>query len=320
VRPPAGPVGLISNPASGHNRDHFEKIRARVAGHPVIHHRITASTADIAPALCELAALNIDVLAINGGDGTVAAVLGELLESQPFATVPLITLLPGGTANNTAGDIGARGALDKAVARFCQWCEGERHAAGRVAQRSLLRVVTDTAAARYGMFLGGGAVIHGTEYAHREIHSRGLRDDFSLALSTARTVWGVLRNDPAFNRHVDITLTLDNRAPVQHDILILAVSTLQRLSFGMRPFWSHEDGAIRLTFMEQGCTRFARTFLSIVRGRPNRHATPGNGYHSHNTDRLTLAMAGKLNLDGELLTVAESVAISASPALTFLRL
>lgn len=321
MRPPAGPVGLISNPASGHNRDQFEKISALLARHPSIHHRITRSTADIAPALRELAALGVSVLAINGGDGTVAAVLGELLESQPFATVPMIALLPGGTANNTAGDIGARGALEKAVARFCHWCDGARDTTDSIAQRSLLRVMVDTEASpRYGMFLGGGAVIHGTEYAHREIHSRGLRDDFSLALGTARTVWGVLRDDPAFNQHVDITLTLDDRPPVQCDVLILAVSTLQRLSFGMRPFWSGEPGAIRLTIMEQGCTRFARTFLSIVRGRPNRNASPASGYHSHNADRLSLAMSGKLNLDGELLTVAGIAAVSASPALAFLRL
>lgn len=320
MTPPAGPVGLISNPASGHNRDQFERIRAQIERHPAIHHCITHGTADIAPALRELAALDIGVLAINGGDGTAAAVLGELIESKPFATVPLIALLPGGTANNTAGDIGARGALHKAVARFCRWCDGERATAGNVAQRALMRVVIDGAAPRYGMFLGGGAVIHGTEYAHREIHSRGLRDDLSLALSTVRTVWGVLRNDPAFNRHVDITLTLDDRAPVRYDTLILAVSTLQRLSFGMRPFWSPEAGAIRLTFMEQGCSRFARTFLSIVRGRPNRNAVPASGYHSHNADQLTLAMTGKLNLDGELLDVARAATISASPALAFLRL
>jgi len=321
VRPPAGPVGLISNPASGHNRDQLEHIRARVARHPAIHHRITAGTDEIAPVLRELAALDIDILAINGGDGTVAAVLGELLESQPFARPPLIALLPGGTANNTAGDIGMRGALGKAVARFCQWCESDRPMQDKLVRRALLRVVPDCAPTpRYGMFLGGGAVIHGTEYAHREIHSRGLRDDLSLALGTLRTVWGVLRNDPAFNRHVDITFTLDDRAPVRHDTLILAVSTLQRLSFGMRPFWSRESGAIRLTFMEQGCTQFARTFLSIVRGRPNRNAVPERGYHSHNADRVALAMTGKLNLDGELLDIASGAVISASPALAFLRL
>ena len=55
------------------------------------------------------------VLAINGGDGTVAAILGALLESKPFVTPPLIALLPGGTANMSAGDVGLRGSLNKAV-------------------------------------------------------------------------------------------------------------------------------------------------------------------------------------------------------------
>jgi len=321
VNPPAGPVGLISNPASGHNRDQFAGIRARIDRHPGIHHRVTGSAADIAEALRELAALQVAVLAINGGDGTVAAILGELLESGVFARPPLIALLPGGTANMNAGDIGVRGSLPRAVARFCQWCASERACDGKIERRALLRVIVDhDGAPRYGMFLGGGAVIHGTEYAHKEIHSRGLRDDFSLALGTVRTVWGVLRDDPAFNRHVTIALSLDDGAPVQHDTLILAVSTLQRLAFGMRPFWGGEPGAIRLTLMAQGCTRFARTFVSIVRGKPSAHATASNGYHSHNANRMTLGMTGKVNLDGELLDVASAVEISASHTLEFLRL
>jgi len=317
----ACPIGLISNPSSGHNRDQFARIRALIDGHPAVHHRITESAADIAPALQDLAARQVGVLAINGGDGTVSAILGELLESKYFAQPPLIALLPGGTANMNAGDIGIRGSLHKAVTRFCQWCESDRDINGKITQRTLMRVVTDSAPApRYGMFLGGGAVIHGTEYAHREIHSRGLRDDFSLALGVVRTVWGVLRNDPNFNRPVTITLTLDNAEPVRHDTLILAVSTLQRLSFGMRPFWSGAPGSIRLTVMEQGCTRFARTFFSIVRGHPSRNAVPANGYHSHNANTLRLEMNGKINLDGELIDVAGMVHIEASDPFEFLRL
>ena len=321
MKPPAGPVGLISNPASGHNRDQFEDIRVHIGQISSIHHRITHSPADIAPVLRELAALNIEVLAINGGDGTVSAILGELLESRLFVRPPLIALLPGGTANMNAGDIGVRGSLKKAVERFCGWCAGERDIAGKVAQRALLRVlIGNIKQPLYGMFLGSGAVVHGAEYAHQEIHSRGLRDDFSLALGTLRTVWGVLRDDPAFNRHVTITLRLDDREPIQCDTLILAVSTLQRLAFGMRPFWSKEPGAIRLTLMEQGCTRFARTFFSIVRGRPNGNAVPASGYISHNASRIRLEMEGKINLDGELLDVAEALEISASIPLEFLRL
>jgi diacylglycerol kinase (ATP) len=314
-----GPIGLVSNPASGHNRDQFERIRSRIAQCPAIHHIVTDSPADIMPALQELSRRNIAVLAINGGDGTASTLLGQLLESQLFPTPPVIALLPGGTANMNAGDIGISGSLAKATSRFCTWCEGERDTTDRLAQRPLLRVTTaPEQGPHYGMFLGGGAIIQGTEYAHREIHSRGLRDDFSLALSTLRTVWGVLRNDPAFNRHVSMRLSLDGADAVPHDTLILAVSTLHRLAFGMRPFWGEQPGALRLTLIEQGASRFARTFFSIVCGRPSHNAIPTSGYFSHNAGSIRIELDGKLNLDGEILVVNGPAQISASQPLRFL--
>ena len=316
---PTGPVGVISNPGSGHNRTHFDSIRERLARCNRVHHIATHSPADIGPALAELAERDISLLAINGGDGTASAVLGQMLESGVFATAPRIALLPGGTANMNAGDIGVRGSLAKAVERFCRWCDGELAAQHQAASRALLRVTCDDdPQPHHGMFLGGGAVIQGTEYAHEEVHSRGMRDDFSLALTTLRTVWGVLRDDPRFNRHVTLELSLDDGTTTQYDTLILAISTLERLAFGMRPFWADNPGAIRLTLMEQGCTRFARTFFSIVRGRPNRNAVPASGYHSHNAQRLDLRMAGKLNLDGEILDIKNHVEIRASQPLEFL--
>lgn len=316
-----GAVGLISNPGSGHNRDQFERIRARIGQCAAIHHLVTDSPADIAAAVEKLSAADIGVLAINGGDGTVSAILGHLLESGLFANPPLIVLLPGGTANMNAGDIGVSGSLLKATSRFCRWCESGRDTHGKLAQRALLRVVTaGDQQPRYGMFLGAGAIIQGTEYAHREIHSRGLRDDFSLALGTLRTVWGVLRDDPAFNQHVAVNLGLDDGVPSQHDTLILAMSTLHRLAFGMRPFWGREQGAIRVTLIEQHSTRFARTFFSIVRGRPGRNAIPASGYYSHNAQRVRLELHGKLNLDGEILEATGALNISASKPLQFLTL
>ena len=160
--------------------------------------------------------------------------------------------------------------------------------------------------------------MQGTEYAHQEVHSRGLRDDFSLALTTVRTVWGVLRDDPRFNRHVTLDLALDGAQSVRYDTLILAVSTLERLAFGMRPFWGDGPGALRLTLMEQGCTQFARTFFSIARGRPNRNAVPASGYRSHNADQIDIDMVGQLNLDGEILDIDGAVSIRASEPLEFL--
>lgn len=314
-----GPVGLISNPGSGHNRDRFGGIRDRIARCGAIHHVVTASPQDIRPALEELARRQISVLAINGGDGTASLVLGEMLDSGLFPTPPTIALLPGGTANMNAGDIGIKGSLTKATERFCSWVEGSQSQSASLAQRALLRVITDSSTPpRYGMFLGGGAIIQGTEYAHREVHSRGLRDDFSLALITLRTVWGVLRDDPNFNRHVAIRMSLDSADAAPHDTLILAVSTLHRLAFGMRPFWGEQPGKLRLTLIEQHCNRFARTFFSIVRGRPNRNAVPESGYISHNADSIRLELDGKLNLDGEILVANGPVEVAATRQLDFL--
>lgn len=299
----AAPVGLISNPNSGHNRNQFERIERRIARCECIQHAVTHSAEDVFPALQRFAEQGITVLAINGGDGTASTVLGCLLESTLFDPLPYIALLPGGTANMNAGDIGVRGKLTKAIERFCRWCESERPIDGKLAKRALLRVLHNEEPPRYGMFLGGGAIIHGTEYAHQNIHSRGLRDDLSLALGTVRTVWGVVRNDPAFNKHVEISVTLDDGTRRQHDTLILVVSTLHRLAFGMRPFWSQQPGAIRLTVFEQGCSKFARTFISIIRGKPSSNAVSASGYRSHNTHKMTLEMQGKLNLDGEIFEV-----------------
>lgn len=312
------PIGLISNPNSGHNRDRFEQIRAIVGECPSIHHLVTRNADDIGPALEELAGLQVKVLAINGGDGTASAILGRLLEGNMFRETPSIVLLPGGTANMNAGDVGVRGKLVSAVKRFCRWSETGRGVTGTV-ERCLLRVHTN-GGNHYGMFLGAGAVMHGTEYAHREIHARGLRDEFSLALGTVRTVWGVFRDDPRFNRHVTINLRLGNGETASHDALILAISTLHRLFFGMRPFWGDEPGKLRLTLVEQGCTRFLSTFISIARGRPNRNAVPGSGYISHNADRVQLALQGSLNLDGEIIQAGGEVSIDTAGPLQFLRL
>ena len=195
----SGPVGLISNPSSGHNRDQFPRIRQRIERCQAIRHVVTDSPAEIPHALEQLAREGVGILAINGGDGTVSAILGCVLESGCFDTLPVVALLPGGTANMNAGDIGVSGSLARATERFCRWCEGEQDTTDRLARRSLLRVLTAPGnPPRFGMFLGGGAIIQGTEYAHQEVHARGLRDDFSLALTTARTVWGILRDNPRF--------------------------------------------------------------------------------------------------------------------------
>ena len=311
-------VGLISNPNSGHNRDQFADLRKMIDDSPVIH-KITQSATEVEAALRSLAAEKVSILGINGGDGTISAILGQVLDGRFFDAPPQVVVLPGGTANMNAGDVGMNGKLSSAVKRFCAHADQADWSKADALVRPLLRVTTEDGAIHYGMFLGAGAVISGTAYAHEKIHAKGLRDDFSLALGTVRTVLGVVRGDPRFAQHQNITVRLDHGETHTYETLILAISSLHRLAFGMRPFWGDEEGGLRLTLMRRGCSRFARTFFQIARGKPGRNAVPEQGYISHNANVITLAMEGEINLDGEIVSVAGHARIEATPELTFLR-
>ncbi|HHH43710.1 MAG TPA: hypothetical protein ENK49_06195, partial [Gammaproteobacteria bacterium] len=69
---PSPCIGLITNPHSRRNRAHPDAVQGIVANHPNIHHRVTPDREAIPAALQEFAALGVNILAINGGDGTIS--------------------------------------------------------------------------------------------------------------------------------------------------------------------------------------------------------------------------------------------------------
>ena len=77
-------IGIISNPASGHNRDHFTALRRELERCPGALHRVTSSAGEVPAVLEEFAAAGVGLLAINGGDGTASNILGQLLEHSPL--------------------------------------------------------------------------------------------------------------------------------------------------------------------------------------------------------------------------------------------
>ncbi len=319
---PPSRCALISNRNSRQNRKHLPQIEHLLSGYPDVEHFVTADEAELAEVLVILAQRKVTTVAINGGDGTCSAVIGRMLESGLFPHMPRFVLLPGGTANMNAGDIGCRGALLPALKHFCEWASAARPASPtQLCQRRLLRVSTpDSNHVHYGLFLGAGAIILGTDYAHKQVHARGLGGDLSLALTTARTAWGIVRKDPRFSSELELAIKRDQGPIEQHHVMLLAASTLQRLAFGIQPFWGEGPGELRLTVIDRDCSRFGRTFPTILRGHPSAHALKSPHYHSYNAEDVTLYFQGKVNLDGELLSVTERLHIQLSQAQTFLLL
>ncbi len=301
---------MISNPTSGNNRKWQAQIEARLSAYPNLRHHVTRALPEAEVLVQQLAAEKPDVLIINGGDGTLAAALGMILEHWSADRLPLIMVLPGGTANMTAGDIGMSSSHRRALRRFFQWLDRGAPLDCEVRERHIMRVEgAADGVTRYGMFLGTGAVMQATRYAHSDVHSRGLGGEISLGLILIRSIWGLIRQDPRFYQPTYVRMTLKDATgtPVTRGtapMLILVASTLERLFLGIRPFWAPRTAAIGLTTIRGGARRFARAILSLLRGRPNRHVTAINGYESFSADQIALSFDGELNLDGEIFDTA----------------
>jgi len=316
-------IAVISNRNSGHNRDRLGVVAAALDGDPRFRHVITDAAEDIPGVLGMLAGASLRLLVINGGDGTAAAVFAQLFAHFSSSDLPLLALLPGGTANMTAGDVGIRGSLQTALRRLQAWAATGCATEGFVVERHVLRVDPGAQPPRYGMFFGAGVIMQGTAYAHRELHARGLRDDFSLGLGMVRTLWGLVRRDPEFWQPLPVAVRSDVGEALECDALILAVSTLDRLFLGLRPFWGKGAGPLKWSLIEGRARRLLRSFPGILRGRPGRAVIPDAGYHSQRAARIALDMDGSFNLDGEIVAVARAagpVVITAAGPLRFLRL
>ncbi len=306
----ASHIIMLSNPTSGNNRKHWARIEALLAAHPQIIHHITPDSDAARALIAMLAKAPPDVIVINGGDGTIAATIGMIVQNWPAAQHPLFIVLPGGTANMTAGDIGMASAHARALRRFRSWLNAGAPLTGKTRQRHIMQVAgAADGQLRHGMFLGTGAVMQATRYAHSNVHSKGLGGEISLMLILIRALWGLMRQDPRFYQPTNVSLALHGAdgMPLTRDtapMLILVASTLERLSLGIRPFWAERGGAIGLTTIRGGAKRFGRAILSLLRGRPNRHVTAQNGYESFRGDAIRLHFTGELNLDGELFETA----------------
>ena len=81
-------VGILLNPQSGTTRSGFNACLQLLAQHKHVIHREVVTPEDVAAALVEMAAQQVDVLAVCGGDGTVQATLTALFHTKPFDVRP----------------------------------------------------------------------------------------------------------------------------------------------------------------------------------------------------------------------------------------
>ena len=301
-------LGVISNPHSGRNKKLIGEIDNMLRQSSGVRHVITDSAQALPLAMKEFAATGVNIVAINGGDGSVACALEHLslFGSQP----PLLVALPGGTTNVTVNDVGIRGTLIHAFLQLLRWIN-RGHPNALIVERDIIAVQdAHGRSGGAGLVFGAGAVVHGIEYWNEQVRSRGMRSEFSSGLAMIRTLIGMLRADERFAPPLHMSVhDLESDKRFEADIMLFVVCTLRRLFLGITPFWGKELAPLETTVIEKGARGFIANLPSLLRGQQTRTTFPEFGYHSFNSHRLKLHFEGSYTLDGEL----HSVDADASP-------
>jgi hypothetical protein len=302
-------IGMLNNPLSGGNRNGLQKIRcAAAAAHPEVLQCEVQTPSDVAATLADFARQEINMLVINGGDGTVQAALTAIFHKEVFETMPVLAVLPSaGTTSMIAGDVGLKGSRNSALQRLFNWTR-TRDANATVIQRPVLRVqLPSQKEPVYGMFFGAAAIYQASHFCHQKIHARGVRGEKAAGAALARFLMAALLKDRKVISAVSITTRLDQHLAERQQYLLVLITTLQRLFLGLRPYWGTGTKPLHYTAVGARPRHFLRSLPSLMRGRQSHYITPENGYISHNIDEVQLTLNSGFNLDGELHTPDSSL-------------
>ncbi|HXV23874.1 MAG TPA: diacylglycerol kinase family protein [Alphaproteobacteria bacterium] len=291
-------LGVLSNPLSTRNRKGMAKLREMLSRHADIPHVEIAEWDGLGAAIGQLMSKDLDVLVINGGDGTVVGLLTELRRRAYSAPIPALIVLASGNTNMIARDIGPADTPVRALSRLLSGITTAREL--RRAERRLIRIDQEGEPARFGFFVGAVAIVRAMVLARHTLHpigvDRGLGDVAAMGLGVLQVLFG--RADWLFCG-VPVEVGFDDEPIRCGTYSVVMASTLDRLLFGARPFWGMGAGPIRATLVPAPVDRPLLSILPLMRGRPTERMI-GSGYVSRNFQRITLAFDGPFAIDGEI--------------------
>lgn len=296
-------VGVVSNPGSRRNRAGLGAMRALLARYPETLHAEVEQIRHLEGVLQDLARREVELLVINGGDGTVHAILTGLYNGGAFERMPALSVLATGMTNLIAQDVGLVGRPEPALARLLDRLVGGDEIP-RISRRLLSLSIGDRPPL-HGMFFGTAGFHQAVQMARKEVHPTGARGSLAFAMSLSLAIWRALtgrasKQGPLFQGQ-DMTIDLDGvRQSGERYFLVLA-TTLRRLMLGLMPFWGDGSGPIRYTSVAFPPVRLGRALLPVLRGRPRPWMTE-RGYVSRMVDDITITTDEPLVIDGEFVS------------------
>lgn len=297
------PLAIISNHLSTRNRADSAWdgwLNEAVADHPWVTRYAIDDIGDIPRILAECAKAGVEMLAVDGGDGTAGLVFSGLLNDGPYKTPPALALLPSGKTNMTAESWSLRGDRRSAFAALLR-----RHVNGKaeaaIHTHPVLTVLDGESAPRHGAFFGGADVVDGILYCRKHIYPLGWPNTLSHSAAVALLLWRAMtsgfRGD-SVGDHVEVRGTEESGGDWQEGgrFYVVMATTMNSMLLGVRPQPTLGTGPINYLSLRPG----AGAILSTMPGMVMRRIKASQKRTVRQTSSVSFAFNGSYTLDGEL--------------------
>jgi diacylglycerol kinase (ATP) len=306
-------IGVLTNLRAGGSGARAAQVLEHLANYPEIVHVETESAESAPEVVRRLADADIDILVVNGGDGTLARTLTELLhDGSPYASsgrLPILAPLRTGRTSMTAYDIGSRRDARVSIERLLQRVRENRIEQALVKRAVLRMKLEPDGVDHWGTFFGVGVIYRGTLLTHKMFPKGRSQGAFGSTVVTAGLIAKALtgRGNDVITPEDDplmidpITVSLDGEPAASGEFQLLLATTLHRLFAGIRPFWGKGPGGIRYTALGPGCLKQPRDIARVLGGKEPRGLSAEEvTFDSRNVEKVDLVLDCGISLDGEM--------------------
>jgi diacylglycerol kinase (ATP) len=273
-------TGVIINPMSGRGRGKGAALAEALKSKPTNTVDVVQLNAfhELIPSLERFASNNVSSIFVSSGDGTIHAIQTWIAESGGYKKFPQLCLLPHGTTNMTAADLGFQRKSITDQASFI--ADITPH---EMRSRHTVRVLNPRGRGPlHGMFFGTGAIAEATRYCQVAFNDKGLGGNLAplvtLASAFGKTMFS--KSNPSdlnrFDKPYDIILRTDGKQQCAGPQLLMLATTLNKLILGSKPFWGGATAPLRTTTIPYPVPNIPRWIFPVMFGAEMRSTPPGS--------------------------------------------
>jgi diacylglycerol kinase family enzyme len=297
-------IAVLTNPMSNGNKKRINEIKNIIASYPDVLHFVIKNPDEVYKALNLCSDAGVDLLIINGGDGTIQNILTIILKDRPFSKIPFISILPAGSTNLIAKNIGINSPEKTALTSILNWAQNSNKKP-RIHTFPTLKVTSLKSNYQlYGMFFGMGLIYKGSIFFNKYLNKYGLKGTIGVLITIIRMIIAVILKNKYYTGHININIEVDGKEYKDVNCLTLMATTLKSLIAGIK-LNGNISKNLNCYFVKTNPRYLLRNILTLFKTRKSVHWIPENGYYNFKANSIKISGIFGFILDGELFEITD---------------